>query len=270
MVATSNCPGGQVGLGLGEVDPGFWFSESKKRRQTRRALASQFLKKNNSPNSAKLKNINKSIKGMYSAADPNAVRKSHHTLKQPAVVAQDIQAALAFIGDGPLRSLDSYELRSWCTAQGWTPGYYKAIIERVAAAIAAQTPAQADAIRAAMLHRMEILIPYCRSLVLGQGPSSKTGGSAGTVAIRHPDTGELLDEIDHAAIQGYLKIIAGLCGLSTDKSSVENTAGESLTAAMLAAAEVRAKVVQAEPSPALPDPLALGDVAGEDDPWHGL
>lgn len=157
--------------------------------------------------------------------DPKKPTKSRHivekakTVKQDArgsqeIMARDTMRALAWLNEAPLRTITSQGMRDWVAQQDppWTRGYWVAIKGMVQTALADDVAATGAETRTRLLKMIDVLVPECRGYRFGNG-----GGDAGTVVLRDPKTQELLYEIDHKAVQGYVKIYAQLSGLLTEK-----------------------------------------------------
>lgn len=90
----------------------------------------------------------------------------------------------------------------------WTPGYWRAVRERVTEVMSAQTSEDGAATRTRLLSYIDGLLSKCSSYRTGTG----AGMNAGTVVLNDPVTGDYLTEIDHGAVLGYLKLVASLTG----------------------------------------------------------
>ncbi len=115
--------------------------------------------------------------------------------------------------DGPNRA----GLVDYLTAkQGWKPEYTKRVLKRAEARLKAiQMPAVEDA-RKRILLMVEGLISRCWNYKTGTaaGGMIGEGGGGGTIFLDDPETSKPLRELDHAAIQGYLKVALQLLGLN--------------------------------------------------------
>jgi hypothetical protein len=133
-----------------------------------------------------------------------------------ALLEADAQKAIAWITEQPLRTLTGQQCREWCAAHGWSAGYGQRVIERAGQALKVQTEAEAATVRARLISLVERLIPECVEYRTGTGPSSPGLGSEGTVFLKDPKTGEHLKQIDHAAVKGYVQLLAQLAGVDAE------------------------------------------------------
>ena len=167
---------------------------------------------------------------LHGPADPDNPIKNRHTVarlhdqnhrptKQLELVQRDALRVIDWLGESPLRTITSEELRKWVRSQtpAWTPGYWKVVRDYVQDGLADRVSESATTTKARLLALVDRLLPECSQYVTGTGASSKEAGSEGTIFLRDPVTGEHLKKIEHGAIQGYLKFYAELTGLLSEK-----------------------------------------------------
>jgi hypothetical protein len=161
----------------------------------------------------------------HGPADPANPQKSRHTVavlhdaqhrptKQLELVQRDALRVIEWLGESPLRTITSEELRKWVKGQvpQWTPGYWKVVKEYVQDGLADRVSESSTTTKARLLALVDRLLPECSNYVTGSG-----GAGEGTIFLTDPVTGEHLKKIEHGAIQGYLKFYAELTGLLSEK-----------------------------------------------------
>jgi hypothetical protein len=107
----------------------------------------------------------------------------------------------------------------------WSADYAQRIIKRAEARLRELALPTADEARRRMLLSIEGLMQRCWNYRIGTAPSGGAGegeGGGGSAIIDDPDTGKPLREIDHAAIQGYLKLAMKLMGLDVQRHEHRN------------------------------------------------
>jgi len=114
----------------------------------------------------------------------------------------------------PLKHPDREAMARWLAEQdqeigGWTPGYQRMVSDRALAALRQPLAESAEELRGDIMRQCRDLLPACRGWKFGRGH----GKDAGTEILVDEETGERLTEVDHKAVQGYLRIIAELAGL---------------------------------------------------------
>lgn len=110
---------------------------------------------------------------------------------------------------------------AWCDAQGWARGHTATVLRQVRHLMRGVTQEKAEDTRARLLAFIEKeLATNCTEYVTGTGE----GVGAGTVVMKHPKTGEILTRRNHAAVQGYLKLVMRITGI--DKLVVEHRTGQ--------------------------------------------
>lgn len=132
-----------------------------------------------------------------------------------ALLENDVQRAIAWIGEQPLRTLSGPLAREWCDNQGWSKGYGGRVLDRAGEALKLKTEADAETVRARLLTLIERLIPECIEYQTGAGPAGE-----GTVFLMHPKKhGEHLTRIDHSAVRGYIAEIGKLTGVTNETTN---------------------------------------------------
>lgn len=146
-------------------------------------------------------------KSLYNALSCHTV-----ALDQDQVEADAIKA-IEWLAAKPLRTPLSVEFKRWAELNEppWTPGYIKAVRNKVLDHLREVSATEAAEARAVLLDGIAQMLPKCEQYVMGQGPSER-GSSEGTVALKDPHTGEYLKQYDHKAIQGYQRLIGELTG----------------------------------------------------------
>lgn len=142
----------------------------------------------------------------------------HDSRGNLAIIERDVQRVLAWLAEDPLRTVTSRKMLAFVDAQypEWSRGYWRAIKERVDRVLLDATGEAGPIVKARLLSFIDEMLPLCRTYKTGSGGSSEEG-SAGTVVLTDPKTGELLTEVNHTAVQGYLKLIAQLHGITNEE-----------------------------------------------------
>ncbi len=136
---------------------------------------------------------------------------------------RDAQRVLTYLRESPLQTITGPGLVDWMRKQEppWTSGYWKAVRERAIESMRARTEEDGASTRARLLSFIDGMLPKCSTYRTGTG----SGIGAGTVVLEDPVTGEHMVEIDHSAVQGYLKIIASLTGAEAPQKHLHAHAG---------------------------------------------
>ncbi len=151
------------------------------------------------------------------ASHPNGPATIGHPRKHwrsKEAVELDATRLLEFLRADPLKNPDGSAIATWLGKQdeevgGWTPGYQQMVRDRALAALRLPLADSADQLRSDIMRQCRDLLPACRGWKFGKG----SGEHSGTEILLDPDTNERLTEVDHKAVQGYLRIIAELAGL---------------------------------------------------------
>lgn len=165
--------------------------------------------------------------------DPDNPQKNRHIIERAqkqdargvaaaAILESDALRMMEWLGEAPLRTITSKGMRDWIEAQQppWTPGYRVAVRAKVQDALSQSVIASGPQVRDRLLTLIDRLIPECSTYRTGTAPSVPGEGGGGTVVLRDPVTGEYLKEIEHSAVQGYVKIVADLTGVSQKEPHV--------------------------------------------------
>jgi len=100
-------------------------------------------------------------------------------------------------------------LRAWAMKElGLTQSQTDQAMLHVAKRLREAAAEKADETRLRLLAIIDNMLPHCWTYKTGSG-----GEGVGTVLLKHPETGELLREVDHAAVSRYIDQIAELTGI---------------------------------------------------------
>jgi hypothetical protein len=101
--------------------------------------------------------------------------------------------------------------------------------------------AKAEDTRAHLLGIIDAMLPHCWKYRTGSG-----GNNSGTVLLKDPDTGELLREVDHAAVSKYIDQIAELTGIRKTGVNIDSSIRITVTRSDDAASAMKTFDVQPE------------------------
>lgn len=151
---------------------------------------------------------------MRNRHDSAVTVSKHRPMAQEELIARDAKRVVDWLGESPLHTVTSEQLRKWRRSQipAWTDGYWKVVRQYVIDGMSEQVTEAAQDTKARLLALVDRLLPECSAYVTGSGPAGE-----GTIFLKDPVTGENLKKIEHAAIQGYLKFYAELTGLLAEK-----------------------------------------------------
>ena len=101
-------------------------------------------------------------------------------------------------------------LRAWAMKEmGLTVSQVDQAMLHVAKRLREAAAEKADETRLRLLAIIDNMLPLCWNYKTGTGE----GKNAGTVLLKHPETGELLREVDHGAVAKYIDLISELTGI---------------------------------------------------------
>lgn len=139
-------------------------------------------------------------------------------------------------------------LRAWAMKEmGLTVSQVDQAMIHVARRMREAAALKAEDTRAHLLGIIDSMLPLCWNYKTGTGE----GKNAGTVLLKHPETGELLREVDHGAVAKYIDQIAELTGIRKTGINIDNGIRITVTRSDDAASAMRTYDVQAEKPPAI-------------------
>lgn len=147
---------------------------------------------------------------------------NRHDVLDPETLDPAALAILEWLGEHPLETMHRRAYRLWQASlePQWTSGFRKAAEVRALDLLSSRVVGSAKEAREKILREIDRLAPHCAKWKTGTGE----GKNAGTVVLRDPETDEYIREIDHGAVQGYLKQIADLTGANAPQKTISVTA----------------------------------------------